>query len=271
MEPIIKEKETVYMDGYGSHYGSGGGNLRGRANAGLTLGIIGTILGGAALARQGGIGGILGASGASSASPAGASPASAVVYNNTAAGSPACCAPSGFYAYSKECEDILNLTNTVWGLKVGTMQAAQAARDVDIAEKFSLWKSQIDADFGLYINNRDNIDRVNNRINNELFSLYKYTRDKDDETNARIAAVETSSAVNAAVRPYQDKLIQCEIERSFAWLKNYVDRKTCRMIEGVNTLPLTPEVTGVLSQTCCNQQLLAALAGGGAAAAADVA
>ena len=86
MEPIIKEKETVYMDGYGSHYGSGGGNLRGRANAGLTLGIIGTILGGAALARQGGIGGILGASGASSASPAGASPASAVVYNNTAAG-----------------------------------------------------------------------------------------------------------------------------------------------------------------------------------------
>jgi hypothetical protein len=37
------------------------------------------------------------------------------------------------------------------------------------------------------------------------------------------------------------------------------------MIEGVNTLPLTPEVTGVLSQNCCNQQLLAALAGGGAA------
>ena len=271
MEPIIKEKETVYVDGYGSHYGnSGGGNLRGRANAGLTLGIIGTILGGAALARQGGIGGILGASGMSGASPAGASPASAIVYNNTT-GTPACCAPSGFYAFSKECEDILNLTNTVWDLKVGTMQAAQAARDVDVAEKFGLYQSQINADFGLYINNRDNIDRVNSRITNELFSLYKYTRDKDDETNARIAAVETSSAVNAAVRPYQDKLIQCEIEKSFAWLKNYIDRKTCRMIEGVNTLPLTPEVTGVLSQTCCNQQLLAALAAGGGAAAADVA
>ena len=64
MEPIIKEKETVYVDGYGSHYGSGGsGNLRGKANAGLTLGIIGTILGGAALARQGGIGSILGGGG----------------------------------------------------------------------------------------------------------------------------------------------------------------------------------------------------------------
>lgn len=264
MEPIIKEKETVYVDGNNSHHG-GGGNLRAKANWALGLGIFGAAAGGAALARQGGIGGILGSSGMNSASPAGASPASAVVYNNTS-GTPACCAPSGFYAYSKECDDILNLTNTVWGLKVGTMQAAQAARDVDVAEKFSLWKSQIDADFGLYINNRDNLDRVNNRITNELFSLYKYTRDKDDETNARIAAVETSTAVNAAVRPYQDKLIQCEIEKSFAWLKNYVDRKTCRMIEGVNTLPLTPEVTGVLSQTCCNQQLLAALAAGGAGA-----
>jgi hypothetical protein len=270
MEPIIKEKETVYVDGYSGHYGnSGGGNIRGRANAGLTLGIIGTVLGGAALARQGGIGSILGANGAAGSSPAGAP---SVNYTSINGGSGAvCCAPSVFSAYSKECEDILALTNTVWGLKVGTLQAAQAARDVDVAEKFSLWKSQIDADFGLYINNLDNIDRVNNRINNELFSLYKYTRDKDDETNARIAAVETSSAVNAAVRPYQDKLIQCEIEKSFAWLKNYIDRKTCRMIEGVNTLPLTPEVTGVLSQTCCNQQLLAALAGGGAAAAADVA
>ncbi len=263
MEPIIKEKETVYVDGYGSHYGnSGGGNIRARANAGLTLGIIGTIFGGAALARQGGIGGILGggASGASSASPAGASPASAVVYNNTA-GATACCAPSGFYAFSKECEDILNLTNTVWGLKVGTMQAAQAARDVDVAEKFSLWKSQIDADFGLYINNRDNIDRVNNRITNELFSLYKYTRDKDDETNARIAALEVKAAKAEAIRPYQDELILCKINEVAKDAAFNLWKRTCRMIEGVNTLPLTPEVTGVLSQTCCNQQLLAALAG----------
>ena len=252
MEPIIKETQVIrdYDNG------GGGGNLRNKANWALGLGIFGAVAGGAALARQGGLAGFFNGG----ASPAGASPASTIVYNNTT-GTPACCAPSGFYTFSKECEDILNLTNTVWGLKVGTMQAAQAARDVDVAEKFSLWKSQIDADFGLYINNRDNIDRVNNRINNELFSLYKYTRDKDDETNARIAAVETSTAVNAAVRPYQDKLIQCEIDKAFTALKNYIDRKTCRMIEGVNTLPLTPEVTGVLSQTCCNQQLLAALAG----------
>lgn len=255
MEPIIKETQVI------RDYDNGGGhNLRSRANWALGLGIFGAVAGGAALARQGGLGGLLGGGGGST-SPAGGS----VTYNTiSGSGGGSCCAPSGFYAFSKECEDILNLTNTVWGLKVGTMQAAQAARDVDVAEKFGLYQSQINADFGLYINNRDNIDRVNNRITNELFSLYKYTRDKDDETNARISAVETSAAVNSAVRPYQDKLIQCEIDKAFTALKNYVDRKTCRMIEGVNTLPLTPEVTGVLSQTCCNQQLLAALAGGGA-------
>ena len=255
MEPIIKETQVI------RDYDNGGGhNLRSRANWALGLGIFGAVAGGAALARQGGLGGLLGGGGGST-SPAGGS----VTYNTiSGSGGGSCCAPSGFYAFSKECEDILNLTNTVWGLKVGTMQAAQAARDVDVAEKFGLYQSQINADFGLYINNRDNIDMVNNRINNELFSLYKYTRDKDDETNARISAVETSAAVNSAVRPYQDKLIQCEIDKAFTALKNYVDRKTCRMIEGVNTLPLTPEVTGVLSQTCCNQQLLAALAGGGA-------
>ena len=49
MEPIIKEKETVYVDGYNGHHG-GGGNLRGKANWGLGLGIAGTVLGGAALA-----------------------------------------------------------------------------------------------------------------------------------------------------------------------------------------------------------------------------
>ena len=129
------------------------------------------------------------------------------------------------------------------------MEAVQAARDVDVAEKF-----------GLYKDNRDNIDAVNNRINNELFSLYKYTRDKDDETNAKINEIASAVAVNSAVRPYQDKLIQCEIEKNFVALKNYVDRKTCRMIEGVNTLPLTPTVTGVIGQNCGCYQFPAAAA-----------
>lgn len=236
MEPIIKEKETVYAEGYGGW----GGNTRGKANAGLALGIIGTVLGGAALARQGGIGGILGGGGSTSS----------VTYNT---GSPASCAGN---LLVKECDDVLAITKGYYDLAISGMRQAAQAREVDVAEKF-----------GLFINNRNSIDALSDKTNAAFFDLYKYTRDKDDETNARIAAVETATAVNSAVRPYQDKLIQCKIDEVFTSLKNYIDRKTCRMIEGVNTLPLTPEITGVLSQNCCNQQLLAALAAGGGAAA----
>jgi hypothetical protein len=94
---------------------------------------------------------------------------------------------------------------------------------------------------------------VNGRINDELFSLYKYTRDKDDETNAKIYDLAQQVAINTAVRPYQDKLIQCKIDDVYTSLVNYVDRKTCRMISGVNCLPLTPTVTGVIGQNCCYQ------------------
>lgn len=225
METFIKEKEIVHDD-----YNNGGGNLRGRANAGLTLGIIGTVLGGAALARQGGIGSILNG-GASAPAPNGA-----VTYNVS---SPACCTPS---LYAKECEDILNVTKGMYDLAIAGMTNAAKAREVDVNEKF-----------GLYVNNRDNIDSVNNRINSELFSLYKYTRDKDDETNAKLSEIASAVAINSAVRPYQDKLIQCEIEKNVAWLKNYFDSKMCNVIRGVNCLPLTPTVTGVIGQNCCYQ------------------
>lgn len=230
MEPIIKEKETVYTDGYG-HRGGGFRDPAARA-----LGIIGTVGAGISLLGRGGVGAFLNGGGGSP------------VTVNTSGG---CVAPTTYDVASKECADILALTKGVYDLKIDTMKSAYSARETDIREKF-----------GLYINNRDNIDRVNSRINDELFSLYKYTRDKDDDIYAKISAVESAAAVNAAVRPYQDKLIQCEIEKNFTALKNYIDRKTCRMIEGVNTLPLTPEVTGVLSQSCCNRLFAAETAAG---------
>lgn len=217
METFLKEKEVVYDEGHR------GGSVRGRADAGLALGIVGTVLGGAALLGRGGIGAILGGGGAP-------------VTVNAGGGC------NAFNAYAKECDDVIALTNTIYGLKIGSMQAAQAARDVDVAEKF-----------GLYKDNRDNLDAVNARINNELFSLYKYTRDKDDETNAKISEIASAVAVNTAVRPYQDKLIQCKIDEVATALYNYIDKKTCRMISGVNCLPLTPTVTGVIGQNCCYQ------------------
>ena len=219
MEPIIKEKEVIYDEGRRDS------NTRGKANAGLTLGIIGTVLGGAALARQGGIGGILNPS----------APASGGVTYNVS--SPATCTPTLF---AKECDDILSVTKGMYDLYIAGMSNAAKAREIDVAEKF-----------GLYVNNRDNIDAVSNRINNELFSLYKYTRDKDDETNAKINEIASAVAVNSAVRPYQDKLIQCKIDEVYTALVNYVDRKTCRLIPGRLVLPSTPTVTGYSADCVC--------------------
>ena len=214
MEPYLKEKEVIYDDNHR------GGNVRGRADAGLALGIVGTVLGGAALLGRGGVGAILGG------------------------GTPVTVNAGGcntFGAYAKECEDVLALTNTIYGLKIGTLEDAKAAREIDVSEKF-----------GLYVNGRDNLDKVNSRINDELFSLYKYTRDKDDETNARINEIASAVAINSAIRPYQDKLIQCEIEKATTALYNYIDRKTCRMITGRLVLPSTPTITGYSADCQCN-------------------
>lgn len=249
MDTIIKEK--VYENGY-EH----GGNRREyasreKANAALALGIIGTVAGVASLwGRGGGIGNLLGGSGLTSGGTSSGTPSNVSI--NTIGGG--CFTPTSFDSYSKECEDVLALTNEMWTLKTGSMQAMYDARNVDVAEKFALYKSQIDADFGLYINNRNNIDTVNNRINNELFSLYKYTRDKDDETRKELCDLKAQIAIANAVRPYQDKLIQCEIDKAFTAGINYVDKKTCRVLEGVVTLPTTPTVTGITSYCCCSNQ-----------------
>ena len=218
MEPYLKEKEVIYDEG-----GHRGGNVRGRADAGLALGIVGTVLGGAALLGRGGIGAILGGGGGG-----------APVTVNTGGGC------SSFNAYAKECEDVVALTKGMYDLYIVGQQSATRAREIDVAEKF-----------GLYKDNRDNIDRVNNRINDELFSLYKYTRDKDDETNAKIYDLAQQVAVSSAVRPYQDKLIQCKIDEVYTSLINYVDRKTCRLIPGRLVLPSTPTVTGYSADCTC--------------------
>lgn len=217
MEPFIKETQVI------KDRGDWDGNTRTKSNWALGLGIFGAATGGLALARQGGIGGLLNGGGA---------PPQTVVYSG-----PSTCPAA---AFEKECTDILNVTKGMYDLYIAGTNQAAAAREIDVAEKF-----------GLYVNNRDSIDKLSDRTNAEFFSLYKYTRDKDDETSAKLAALEAQVAVNAAVRPYQDKLIQCEIEKAYTALVNYVDRKTCRLIPGRLVLPSTPTVTGYSADCSC--------------------
>ena len=58
-------------------------------------------------------------------------------------------------------------------------------------------------------------------------------------------------AINSAVRPYQDKLIQCEIDKAFTAGINYTDKKTCNVLYGQVVLPSTPTVTGYVGANRC--------------------
>lgn len=252
---MIKEQGSFVREcpDYGgrSEYGRRD-STRGVAVGGLVTGIVGTVLGAAALWNRNG-GGLTSLLGGGSG---GNVPANVNI--NGVGGGSCHVSPSPFEVYSKTCGDVLALTKGFYDQRITSLNEATAAREVDVAEKFQLYKSQVDADFGLYVNNRDNIDKVSNRINDELFSLYKYTRDKDDETRKELCDLKAQIAVNAAVRPYQDKLLQNEIATAFANAINYTDRKTCRMISGQVVIPNTPVVTGFGGYCCCGSNTEAA-------------
>lgn len=132
-------------------------------------------------------------------------------------------APTAFQAWSKSCEDTLALQGGLYQWALTQQSQRFQDRQVIDSEMFGLYKSQIDADFLLYKGNRDNYDSL----------------------KAEISELKTQVAVSAAIRPYQDKLIQCEIERAFTAGINYVDKKTCNVIYGVTCLPNEPTTTGL--------------------------
>lgn len=149
------------------------------------------------------------------------------------------------------CEDKVELAGAIYQGRITELQERFNDRQVIDSELFGLYKSQVDADFGLYKSTRDGFDVLTAKHNEDAFNLYKNQRDNFDALNAKITALETQVAVNAAIRPYQDKLIQCEIEKAYTAGINYTDRKTCKMITGQVVLPSTPTVTGYGSYCCC--------------------
>ena len=253
MDTVNKEiiEKKVYEEG--EHHGKKNYATKGEA---LGVGIPALVLGGlSALTLWGRNGGGLPFLGGG-----GGQPENVNINTNTA--SPAASAgPSSFQAWEKECEDVLALTNTIWSQKVNTLNDLYAMRNVDVNEKFQLYKSQVDADFGLYKTSRDLYDNVNDKLNSTAFGLYRNQRDGFDVLAARIAQLEKDAAVSAAVRPYQDKLIQCEIDKAFTAGINYTDRKTATCIHGIVTLPNTPTVTGFPNACPCNSNFQTAAAG----------
>lgn len=83
------------------------------------------------------------------------------------------------------------------------------------------------------------------------FQLYKYTRDNDDALAQKINEVDKKVDVMAAIRPYQDALIDNKINTNAILAQYALDKRTCRMIEGQLVLPSTPSVTGFGSYSSC--------------------
>lgn len=233
--------------GYGNSWNTWGSRpfvpaSRGVATGGLVTGIIGTVLGAAALAKNGGLGGL---------NLFGNTSTPENVNINTLGGGSTWGTPSVFDVLAKENQDVFNAQKALYDYALLDQNQRFIDRQGLNAELFGVYKSQIDADFGLYKSQRDANDFTNNRITNEIFSLYKETRDKDDEIKKELCDLKAMVAINSAVRPYQDKLIQCEIDKAFTAGINYTDKKTCNVLYGQVVLPSTPTVTGYVGANRC--------------------
>lgn len=193
-----------------------------KANAGLTTGIIGTSLAGlltlGAMSNGNGLLGNL--FGGCKSDPQ---------------------VPTGdLYNERKEQADYVELTKQFYEGQISNMSALNK-------QFFDLYKMNVDTSWGLYKNHVD-----------DSFALYKGQRDQKDELIAKIDAVDKKVDIMAAIRPYQDALINCKIDNVAQVSDFNLARRTCRMIQGELVLPSTPTVTGYASYNSCSCQPTAA-------------
>lgn len=223
---------------------------KGVAGTGLGLGIAGTALGLLALSRGGfnlfGNGGSMPEN---------------VNINTLGGGASGTIAPTAFQAWEKGCADTLALQKGLYDWALVQQSQRFSDRQTIDQELFGIYKSQVDADFGLYKSTRDGFDVLSAKHNADAFTLYKSQRDADDSLRKELSDLKAQVAINAAVRPYQDKLIQCEIDKAFTAGINYTDRKTCNVLYGQVVLPSTPTVTGYAGANRCGCPTVVAAAG----------
>ena len=196
---------------------------KGVAGTGLGLGIAGTALGLLALNR-GGFGLFGNSWGYNGGMPQNVNINADV---NGASGS----MPSAFSVWEKECEDNLKQQADMYNLALSNQYQRFNDRQTLNGELFSVWKSQVDADFGLYKSTRDSFDVVNKRITDGSFALYKNQRDNFDALSARIASLETKQAVADAVEPWRAKVLDMRINgvaaASQAGINLEAERRCC--------------------------------------------
>ena len=129
------------------------------------------------------------------------------------------------YNERKEQADFVELTKQYY--------ESQIAGQKDLNDKF----------FSMYKFNVDN-----------SFALYKGQRDNKDELISKINEVDKKVDMMAAIRPYQDALINTKIDNVALVADFNLARRTCKMITGEVVLPSTPTVTGYASYNPCAPQ-----------------
>lgn len=200
MAEVIDHEKVVHTMPH-KEYGS-----KATANAGLTLGIIGTALG--ALATMGGNLNLFG------------------VNNTKAAPANNCINPVPITAQDafierEVCQNYLDLTKQYY--------------DGRIAEIKEL---------------HDAFYRLDKQDTDNSFALYKNQRDIKDDLAGQISALNAKVDVMAAVRPYQDALINAKIDNAAQVADFNLFRRTCRMMQGELVLP-DSSVSGFPSYSTC--------------------
>ena len=194
----VIEHEKMYTPH--KEYGS-----KATANAGLTLGIIGTALG--ALATFGSNLNIFG----NNNKTCGCAPSSPIPMNAEEA-----------YIEREVCQNYLDLTKQYYNGRIQEINALNEA-----------------------------FYKLDKQDTNNSFALYKNQRDIKDDLSGQIAALNSKVDVMAAVRPYQDALINCKIDNVAQVADFNLFKRTCRMMQGELVLP-DASVTGFASFSNCN-------------------
>ena len=86
---------------------------------------------------------------------------------------------------------------------------------------------------------------------NNSFTLYKNQRDIKDDLEDKIASLNSKVDVMAAIRPYQDALINSKNDNVAQVADFNLFKRTCRMLQGELVLP-DASVTGFPSFFGCN-------------------
>ena len=193
--------EMIDHTGHVQHkeYGS-----KATANAGLTLGIIGTALG--ALATMGSNINLFGNNGKSN------------TCNN---GGPIPMTAQDAFIEREMCNNYLDLTKQYYNGRIAEINELH-----------------------------DAFYKLDKQDTNNSFSLYKNQRDIKDDLSSQISALNAKVDVMAAIRPYQDALINARIDNASQVADFNLFKRTCRMMQGELVLPDT-SVSGFASYTTC--------------------